>query len=106
MTCGKCERLIKEALHENISEVQEVKVFREEGYANVLLKEPTSSQETLETHIKSQILDTIHGLVNGKFKAIFAAGKFTFIQLQGTIGHRVNIRKTLIKVTITLSTFI
>ena len=75
MTCGKCERLIKEGVLENIPEVQEVKVFREDGYANVILKEQSGSQDILEDDIKDKIITIIHSLVNGKFKAVFAAGK-------------------------------
>ena len=33
MTCGKCERLIKEAITENVPNASKIEVFRQEGYA-------------------------------------------------------------------------
>ena len=75
MTCGKCERLIREGLLENIADVLEVNVFRPEGYANVILKNPSNSGLAIGGGIKEEILNVIHALVNGKFKAEFAAGE-------------------------------
>ena len=74
MTCGKCERLIKEGLLEHVQEVTEVNVFREEGYANIIIKH-SDFPNSREVDIKRNVLSIIHGLVNGKFKAVFAAGK-------------------------------
>ena len=75
MACGKCERLIKEGLLEGVEEVADVRVFREEGYANIIIKQQPDSLNSFEIDIKSRVLDIIHSLVNGKFKAVFAAGK-------------------------------
>ena len=75
MTCGKCERLIKEGLSENIPDILGVTVFRQEGYANVIIKNPSNSGLTTDSNVKKEILNVIHALVNGKFKAEFAAGE-------------------------------
>ena len=72
MTCGKCERLIKEAVSENVPEVSVIEVFRTEGYATITLKK---EQKFLNENIKNNVLKNIHALVNGKFKAAFEPGK-------------------------------
>ena len=64
MTCGKCERLIREGLLENISDVTEVQVFREDGYALLQMKRDAPT-------VRTDILKIIHSLINGKFKANF-----------------------------------
>ena len=77
MTCGKCERLIKEAVSENVPEVSVIEVFRPEGYATITLKK---EQKFLNENIKNNVLKSIHALVNGKFKAAFEPGKKIFIR--------------------------
>ena len=77
MTCGKCERLIKEAVSENVPEVSVIEVFRPEGYATITLKK---EQKFLNENIKNNVLKSIHALVNGKFKASFEPGKKIFIR--------------------------
>ena len=77
MTCGKCERLIKEAVSENVPEVSAIEVFRPEGYATITLKK---EQKFLNENIKNNVLKSIHALVNGKFKAAFEPGKKIFIR--------------------------
>ncbi len=69
MTCQKCERLIREALLEKVDGVVRVDVFREESYANVELK--TQLWSTKRNKLKTDIIEVIEELVNGKFKAKF-----------------------------------
>ena len=64
MTCQKCERLIREGVEEVVN-VIEVQVHREEGFAEVTLRQDSPT-------VRSAILDVIHSLVNGKFKAKFS----------------------------------
>ena len=67
MTCQKCERLIREALLENVDGVVGVDVHRSDGYANVEVK---SQAWTTQRHrLKGDIVRVIQELVNGKFKA-------------------------------------
>ena len=80
MTCGKCERLIKEAVSENVPEVSVIEVFRPEGYATITLKKDQNIYITLNENIKNNVLKSIHALVNGKFKAAFEPGKKIFIR--------------------------
>ena len=75
MTCGKCERLIKEAVIENAPEVQEITVYREEGFATITLPNQPNSQHALSSNTKKKILSSIQSLVNGKFKAEFELGE-------------------------------
>ena len=79
MTCGKCERLIKEAITENVPNASKIEVFRQEGYATFELKKDQNIPKTLTEHIKNNVLSSIHALVNGKFKASFEQGKKGFI---------------------------
>ena len=76
MTCGKCERLIKEAVLEHVREVQDIEVYREQGYATITLTSQANSPNSFDTDIKSKVLTSIHGLVNGKFKAVFELGEY------------------------------
>ena len=76
MTCGKCERLIKEAVLENVSEVKEIVVYREEGHAIISLTSQGNSPTSLNINVKNKILSSIHSLVNGKFTAVFECGKY------------------------------
>ena len=78
MTCGKCERLIKEAITENVPEASKIEVFRTEGYATFELKRGQNIPTSLSEHIKNNLLSSIHALVNGKFKASFEQGKKDF----------------------------
>ena len=80
MTCGKCERLIKEAVSENVPEVSVIEVFRPEGYAKITLKKEQNDYITINENIKNNVLKSIHSLVNGKFKAAFESGKKIFIR--------------------------
>ena len=80
MTCGKCERLIKEAVSENVPEVSVIEVFRPEGYATITLKKEQNIYITLNENIKNNVLKSIHALVNGKFKAAFEPGKKIFLR--------------------------
>lgn len=81
MTCGKCERLIKEAVLEDVPEVIDVMVNREKGYADITIPLlPDLKNQQLTANTKNNILNSIHKLVNGKFKANFESGKlFYFI---------------------------
>ena len=81
MTCGKCERLIKEAVLEHVPEVQDIEVYREQGYATITLKSQANSPSSFGTNIKSKILTSIHSLVNGKFKAVFELGEYILLYL-------------------------
>ena len=83
MTCGKCERLIKEAVLEDAPEVKDVIVNREQGYADIIIPLlPELQNKPLPADTKNNILDSIHKLVNGKFKARFDSGKlFSFVNL-------------------------
>ena len=67
MTCNKCERLIREALLEKVDGVISVDIFRSESFANVELKSDIWAMERRK--VKSDIIDVIQELVNGKFKA-------------------------------------
>ena len=76
MTCGKCERLIKEAVLEDVPEVKDVIVNREQGYADIIIPLlPDLQNKPLPADTKNKILNSIHKLVNGKFKARFDSGK-------------------------------
>ena len=80
MTCGKCERLIKEAVLEDVPEVIDVMVNREKGYADITIPLlPDLKNQQLTANTKNNILDSIHKLVNGKFKANFESGKLFYI---------------------------
>ena len=83
MTCGKCERLIKEAVLEDAPEVKDVIVNREQGYADIIIPLlPDLQNKPLPADTKNNILNSIHKLVNGKFKARFDSGKlFSFFNL-------------------------
>ena len=83
MTCGKCERLIKEAVLEDVPEVKDVIVNREQGYADIIIPLlPDIQNQPLAADTKNNILNSIHKLVNGKFKARFDSGKlFSFVNL-------------------------
>ena len=81
MTCGKCERLIKEAVLEHVPEVQDIEVYREQGYATITLTSQPNSPISSNANIKSKVLTSIHGLVNGKFKAVFELGEYISIYL-------------------------
>ena len=86
MTCGKCERLIKEAVLEDVPEVKDVIVNREQGYADIIIPWlPDLQNQSLAADTKNNILSSIHKLVNGKFKAQFESGKLCFVNPM--IGH-------------------
>ena len=78
MTCGKCERLIKEAVLE-LSEIQDIEVYREQGYATITLTSQANASSSLNANIKSNVLASIHSLVNGKFKAVFELGEYIVV---------------------------
>ena len=69
MTCGKCERLIREGISENVKDIKEVIVDRPGGKVNVHLENSQNLEEQ-----KEQILSIINSLVNGKFKATIETG--------------------------------
>lgn len=69
MTCQKCERLIREALTENVDGVLSVEIYRADSFANIQM-DSVIWQAKKET-IKKDIIDVIQELVNGKFKAKF-----------------------------------
>ena len=75
MTCGKCERLIKEAIAENLPEAKNIEVFREEGYATFGLTNNPNFPISLNANAQDKVLSSIHNLVNGKFKAAFVFGE-------------------------------
>ena len=64
MTCGKCERLIREGILEEVKTVKEVDVDREGGKVTVKFEKA----EDLGAE-KDKILSILNSLVNGKFTA-------------------------------------
>ena len=74
MTCGKCERLIREGISENIKDIKEVLVDRPGGKVNVHLENSQNLEEQ-----KEQILSIINSLVNGKFKATIESGTYILL---------------------------
>ena len=67
MTCQKCERLIREALLEKVTDVVAVDVDRPGGFADVEVKMSAWTSE--RQRLSSEIIEVIQELVNGKFKA-------------------------------------
>lgn len=72
MTCGKCERLIREGISEEIPDVIQIDIDRPEGKALVMLKnyDVNTMQAT-----KDKIISIVNALVNGKFNASVDSGK-------------------------------
>ena len=62
MTCGKCERLIREGLMDGLPDIAQVDIDRPGGTAKVNIQEINDAKQ-------QQILSIINALVNGKFKA-------------------------------------
>ena len=69
MTCGKCERLIREGILEEVKTVKEVDVDRPGGKVIVHFQ----NSEDFEAE-KDKILSIINSLVNGKFTATVDSG--------------------------------
>ena len=69
MTCGKCERLIREGILEEVKTVKEVDVDRPGGKVTVHFQ----NAEDFEAE-KDKILSIINSLVNGKFTATVDSG--------------------------------
>ena len=69
MTCGKCERLIREGILEEVKTVKEVDVDRPGGKVTVHFQ----NSEDFEAE-KDKILSIINSLVNGKFTATVDSG--------------------------------
>ena len=70
MTCGKCEKIIREAILEDVKEIKNVEVDRPGSKVNVEFQ--TDAEQFDEK--KEQILSIINSLVNGKFKATVDSG--------------------------------
>ena len=71
MTCGKCERIIREGVTDEVSGVTEVEIDRPGGTAKISID---GSEDELTTK-KEQIVKTINSLVNGKFNATIDKGE-------------------------------
>lgn len=71
MTCGKCEKLIKEGVADEVPGVTDIQIDREGGKAKIFLN--SLSDNDLEQS-KEKILSIINSLVNGKFQASFDQG--------------------------------
>lgn len=66
MTCGKCEKIIREGITDEVAGVTEVEIDRPGGKAKISI--PDANTNELVTR-KEQILKIINSLVNGKFNA-------------------------------------
>ncbi len=66
MTCGKCERLIKEGITDEVAGVASVEVDRPASEATV-----TVNSGFDDATAKPKILSIVNSLVNGKFQAEF-----------------------------------
>ena len=69
MTCGKCERLIREGILDEVKTVKEVDVDRPGGKVKIQIE----NSEDFEAE-KDKILSIINSLVNGKFTATVDSG--------------------------------
>ena len=70
MTCGKCEKIIREGILEDVKEIKNVEVDR--PGSKVTVEFQTDAEQFDEK--KEQILSIINSLVNGKFKATVDSG--------------------------------
>jgi len=66
MTCGKCEKIIREGIMEDVKEVKNVEVDRPESKVTVEFQTEIAEQFDEK---KEQILSIVNSLVNGKFTA-------------------------------------
>merc|ERR1712062_860680 len=66
MTCGKCEKIIREGIMEDVKEVKNVEVDRPESKVTVEIQTEIAEQFDEK---KEQILSIVNSLVNGKFTA-------------------------------------
>ena len=66
MTCGKCEKIIREGIMEDVKEVKNVEVDRPESKVTVEFQTDIAEQFDEK---KEQILSIVNSLVNGKFTA-------------------------------------
>lgn len=71
MTCGKCEKLIKEGVIGEVSGATDIQIDREGGKAKIFLNY-ASENEVAKS--KEKILSIINSLVNGKFQASIDQG--------------------------------
>ena len=71
MTCGKCEKLIREGVLDEVTGVTEVEIDRPGGKAKIFID---ANENELVTR-KDQILQIINALVNGKFNASISQGE-------------------------------
>ena len=72
MTCGKCEKIIREGVTDEVAGVTEVEIDRPGGKAKISI--PDANTNELVTR-KEQILKIINSLVNGKFNATIDQGE-------------------------------
>ena len=70
MTCGKCEKIIREGILEDVKEIKNVEVDR--PGSKVTVEFQTDAEQFDEK--KEQILSIINSLVNGKFNATVDSG--------------------------------
>ena len=70
MTCGKCEKIIREGILEDVKEIKNVEV--DHPGSKVTVEFQTDAEQFDEK--KEQILSIINSLVNGKFKATVDSG--------------------------------
>ncbi len=81
MTCGKCEKLIREAIFSEIPNgISEVTIDRPSNGATIV------TDRTLYAQERSQIQAAINDLINGKFKAEFVDADVATAQLQVPTG--------------------
>ena len=66
MTCGKCEKIIREGILEDVKEVKNVEIDRPESKVTVEFQTEIAEQFDEK---KEQILSIVNSLVNGKFTA-------------------------------------
>ena len=83
MTCGKCEKIIREGITDEVAGVTEVEIDRPGGKAKISI--PDANTNELVTR-KEQILKIINSLVNGKFNATIDQGEWkNCIEIQPTL---------------------
>ena len=66
MTCGKCDKLIREGITDEVDGVTEIEIDRPVGKAKISITDANTNELATK---KEQILKIINSLVNGKFNA-------------------------------------
>ena len=66
MTCGKCDKLIREGITDEVDGVTKVEIDRTVGKAKISITDANTNELATK---KEQILKIINSLVNGKFNA-------------------------------------